>query len=191
VLLTLDSPHTYAQWSDCLDELVHGLEDEAGLQRMARGNLSWTGAVAAMFSERLMNEFNRRLTLCSERLTRDMGFIRDEGAVVRAILNARKSLHFLYRLAQIPAFPETLRTHLTDELHKFAARSQNSLEDTAKADRSGRLTVLLRHNSLLRYDVLTIPIENALIKTETYPSPSSAVSPAATNLGMRRRNILT
>lgn len=158
---------------------------------MARGSLSWTGGVAAMFSERLMKEFNRRLTLCSEHLTRDLRFIHDEGAVVRAILNARQSLHFLYRLAQMPAFPATLQTHLTDELHKFAARSQNSLEDTAKADRSGRLTVLLRHNSLLRYEVLTAPRANAPTKTATYPSLSSATSPAATNLGMRRRNILT
>lgn len=189
--LPLDAPQTYAQWSDCLDDLVCGLQDEACLQRMARGSLSWTGGVAPLFSARLMTEFNRRLTLCSEHLTRDLRSIHDESAVVRAILNARQSLHFLHRLAQTSRFPASLQTHLADELHKFATRSQSSLEDTAKADRSGRLTVLLRHNSLLRYDVLTAPTEGASGKPAAHTGLAAVPGTTATNPSMRRRNILT
>ena len=91
------------------------------------------------------------------------------------------------RLAQVEIFPDTLRSHLTDEVRKFAQRAQQSMEDSAKGDRSGRLLVLLRNNPLPRYEPAT-------------PDPSAEV-PAAkavmvsaqaplTQAGVRRRNII-
>ena len=125
--------------------------------------------------------------------------IRDRNQVVRAILNARYALHFLHRLAQLASFPETLRTHLADEVKKFAQRAQDSLENSAKADRSGRLAVLLRNNTLLRYDALSDPVLSVGtgaagfgrgVAASSTPPPS-AVAPAAAPSGLRRRNILT
>lgn len=189
--LPFEGPITYAQWSDCLDDLVRGLDDEACLQRMRQGSLSWTGGVATLFSERLMKEFNRRLTVCSEHLSRDLRLMNEESAVVRAILNARQKLHFLFRLTRMPAFPDSLQTHLRDELRKFAVRSQNSLEDTGKADLSGRLTVLLRNNTLMRYEDLNTPGVTAPSKPMVNTGKCLVSSPTASSLGLRRRNILT
>ena len=134
-------PQTYAQWSDCLDRLASGLEDDACLAQMARGTLAWSGGVGPLFAQRLADEFNARLTRCSERLTRDLRAGADEASVVRAIVNARQSLFFLHRLAQLPAFAETLRSHLVREVRGFAERSQQSLEDSARADRSVNMDV--------------------------------------------------
>ena len=182
-----EGPSTYAQWSQCLDRLAAGTQDEDCLAGMARGQLSWSGGVGPLFAQRLADEFNARLARCSAHLTRDLRHGADEGAVVRAILNARQSLFFLHRLTLVPAFAESLRTHLRDELHKFAERSQKSLEDSAKADRSGRLRLLLQNNNLLRYDTLPAPapVPSAQAGT-TQGQPASA----PTVSGARRRNIL-
>lgn len=176
-----EGPRTYAQWSQCLDRLASGTQDEACLCEMGQGELSWSGGVGPLFAQRLADEFNARLTRCSEHLTRDLRAGADEGSVVRAILNARQSLFFLHRLAGVPVFADTLRTHLASEVRKFAERSQKSLEDSAQTDRSGRLRLLLQNNNLLRYDTLT----PAALSTPTSAAPAGA--PPA---GTRRRNIL-
>ncbi|WP_445287090.1 hypothetical protein [Variovorax atrisoli] len=184
MLVPPEGPRTYAQWSECLDRLAAGTQDEACLAHMGGGELSWSGGVGPLFAQRLADEFNARLTRCSEHLTRDLRMSADEGCVVRAILNARQSLFFLHRLAQLPVFAETLRAHLTSEVRKFAERSQKSLEDSAQADRSGRLRLLLQNNNLLRYDALA---------ASGVAAPSVQASSARTDVpssGTRRRNIL-
>ncbi|MDQ8032444.1 MAG: hypothetical protein REJ50_10545, partial [Bordetella sp.] len=118
-------------------------------------------------------------------LTRDLRIGADESLVVRAILNARKSMAFLHRLSQVESFPPQLRAHLSDELRKFAQRSQDSLEDSARADRSGRLLVLLRNNNLLRYE----STEMAPAVSAPAPAVASAPVPAAPG-GARRRSII-
>lgn len=191
-------PRTYAQWSACLDVLSAGTQDEACLELMRRGDLAWTGGVATLFSQRLADEFNARLSRCSDWLTRDLRQGVDESLIVRAILNARKGLHFLHRLAMLDVFPETLRTHLSDEVRKFAQRSQQSLEDSAKTDRSGRLLVLLRNNTLLRYELRAEPASASHQAAATpTPTPTQSSAPlgsdvtTSTSSGSRRRNILS
>lgn len=184
-------PRTYAQWSACLDVLSAGTQDEACLDVMRRGDLAWSGGVATLFSQRLADEFNARLSRCSDWLTRDLRQGADESLIVRAVLNARQGLHFLHRLAMLEVFPDTLRTHLSDEVRKFAQRSQQSLEDSAKTDRSGRLLVLLRNNTLLRYEMLAEPISARQPAPTTMPSSSGASVIAPASSGLRRRNILS
>jgi len=182
---SIEAPRSYAQWSACLERLAQGLQDEACLSSMRAGELHASGGVVTMFSQRLVAEFNERLTRCSEHLTRDLRIGADESLVVRAILNARKSMAFLHRLSQVESFPPQLRAHLSDELRKFAQRSQDSLEDSARADRSGRLLVLLRNNNLLRYE----STEMAPAVSAPAPAVASAPVPAAPG-GARRRSII-
>lgn len=186
--MPIGAPRSYAQWSACLDRLSEGLHDDACLEAMRAGDLSASGGVVTLFSQRLADEFNARLRRCSEHLTRDLRTGGEESQIVRAILNARKQLAFLHRLAQVEIFPATLRTHLTDELRKFAQRAQQSLEDSAKTDRSGRLLVLLRNNPLVRYEPVATGSPDA---TPAMGSPAAATAlPAVTHAGARRRNII-
>lgn len=182
---------TYAQWSECLDRLAQGLEDEQCLARMARGQLAWGTGVGPLFVKRLSEELQRRLTACAERMTRDLRSSAAEAQVVRAILQARSQLFFLHRLCQLPALTETARTQLTDEVKRFAERSQQSLLDSAQADRSGRLASVLRHTPLTRYDApgpepTGTPAAPAISAT---PPSTSAAAPG--DLPVRRRNILS
>lgn len=185
----IEPPRSYAQWSACLDRLSEGVCDEACLDAMRAGDLTASGGVVTLFSQRLVDEFNARLTRCSEHLTRDLRLGGEESLIVRAILNARKQLTFLHRLAQVENFPVTLRTHLADEVRRFAQRAQQSLEDSAKADRSGRLPILLRNNPLVRYDT-AVPGASAPAAAMPGMAASAPAQPSITQAGARRRNII-
>jgi len=179
-------PHSYAEWSAWLDRLARGDDDQHCLQQLRQGQLSWTGGVAPLFAQRLGDEIQRRLGQCAERLTRNLRLGADESLVVRALLQARHDLGFIHQLCQLPAVPETTRSQLGAEVRKFAERSQQSLLDTAQADRSGRLASLLRHNALTRY--ATEPPSTPAAA----PASSAPISPAAPgHAAARRRNILS
>jgi hypothetical protein len=145
-------PTTYSEWSDCVDAFEGSEHDEDVVVAMSRGKLNWNSGVATLFSERISDAFNLRLKRCADRMERDFKTGGDETTVVRALLDTRRTLTLLHRVATIPSFPETLREHLAGEIRRYAERTQQSLEDSAKHDRSGRLASLMRNNSLLRYE---------------------------------------
>ncbi|WP_027014487.1 hypothetical protein [Comamonas composti] len=176
------APATYAQWSECLDLLAQGLHDEECLARMGSGQLVWTAGVAPLFAQRLSEELQRRLGLCADRLTRDLRTGSSEQNVVKAILQARAQLFFLQRLCQLPMLPAPVKEQLLDEVQRFAERSQNSLLDSARADRSGRLASVLRNNPLTRYQDQPLAAAPAAASAPAAAAPIGAPG--------RRRNIL-
>lgn len=181
-------PQSYAQWSHCLDALAQGDNDEACLQQLKAGTLEWTGGVAPMFAKRVSEEIQRRLQQCSERLSRDLQRGAQESLIVRAVLQARAQLGFVHQLCQLPVLPASTQQHLLDEIRRFAERSQQSLEDTAKADRSGQLATLLRNNPLTRYANSAIDAASAgSIRAPDDPGTSASPTPGIPG---RKRNIL-
>lgn len=176
------APASYAQWSQCLDALSRGDDDEANLRALYAGALHWSAGVAPLFVQRLADEVQRRLNLCADRLQRDLRLGAHEALIVRAIISARAQLAFLHRLCLLPALPEATRQQLASEVRKFAERSQQSLETTARTDRSGQLETLLRSNPLTRYaqDDAAVPPQPAP------PMQVSLLAPAP----VRKRNIL-
>lgn len=181
----MKTPASYSEWSNCVEELEGGLNDEAVIQSMANGSLSWTSGVADLFSERISCAFNTRLRRCADRMARDLSQGADETILVRSLLDVRRTLFFLRRVGELPAFPQTLRDHLCSEIKRYAERAQRSLEDSAKHDRSGRLISLIRHNSLLAYEE----------SSNTHDPAKSAplmpdVSEARDSIPPRRRKIL-
>lgn len=161
-------PTTYSEWSYCVEIFEAGEQDDEVILAMSRGTLHWNSRVIELFSERISGAFNTRLKRCADRMERDLKSGGDETTVVRAMLETRRTLTLLHRVATIPSFPKMLREHLTGEIRKYAERAQQSLEDSAKHDRSGRLVSLIRSNSLLRYE----PIPE--LATSTTPAPKSA-----------------
>lgn len=174
-------PTAYAEWSDCLERLAQGLDDEQVIALMAAGTLDWSAGVATLFSTRISEVFSIRLQRCADRLTRDLQHGMDETVLVRALLNARQTLSLLLRVASLSGFPERLRIHLRQELDRHAGQTQDSLERSAAQDRSGRLVSLIRHNSLRRFDAAPP------IPTSPACPPVAAVAPG----GSRKRLFLT
>ena len=175
----MSAPCTYAQWSDTLDRFDAGLEDGSVVDDIVGGTLEWTSGVAPRFSERIHDSFQTRLQRCSDRLTRGLAVSSDHGNVLMALLDARRTLSLLHRMANATVFPEVLREHLEASVHRYAEQVQRCLEESARSDSSGRLSSLVRHHNLLRYDQLDFA------QLEAPEQPNSA-----NNTIIRHRTIL-
>jgi hypothetical protein len=146
---------------------------------MQEGELHWTSGVAEQFAARIQAVFDARLGACSDKLNADLSRGSDEATVVHAMNDTRRSLALLWRVANLPPFPEMLQDHLKKLVRQFAQNAQQSLEQSADADRQGFLLRTVRHHSLLRFE-------------ESSPSQERArVSDGAMGVVGRRRNILT
>ncbi len=150
-MATMTPPDTYASWSSCLEVFANANEDEAVMLAMNAGSLSWTGGVAPLFAERVSGVLNQRLTRIANEISRDLKFAANHGALSNALLNARNKLALLHRFCLCAPFPKDLADLLQSQVRKYAEQAQQSLESSARADRSGQLATILRHNSLLRY----------------------------------------
>ncbi|HEX2206392.1 MAG TPA: hypothetical protein VHG93_01815 [Longimicrobium sp.] len=127
-------PRQYAEWAAALDRFAGG--DDACIDAMERGTLEWTAVVAERFTQRLHDAFSARLRDAQRRLGRQLDAARgDEARLAQALIGARHLLAPLARVTRLAALPEPLRTHLVGELARMASTTQQSLEQSARADR--------------------------------------------------------
>ena len=69
-----------------------------------------------------------------------------EGAIVQALLALRKELAFLVQAMDIPALPEEYRKQYIQLVSDQAKNVQASLEDSARRDRSGKMSSIVRNH---------------------------------------------
>lgn len=144
-----NAPHTYAEWVPLIE--CFGAGDDSVLERMRAGTIEWTNIVAERWTLRLSEALSARLKQVSKQL--QLAFDRAAGdtfAISRAMLGARRSLRPLHAATSLPCLPENVRAHLTDELRRFVAETQNGLETGAKRIRhdDGHVLKALRDNPL-------------------------------------------
>lgn len=145
----MNVPQSYSDWTRCLDEIKQGLNDEAALSAMEKGVLSWSSGVTERFSMQLFDVINCRLDNASKRLQRNLDMARgNETAIVSALMGIKRELNFLKRLATLPPIPEDKRDYFSRQIIESAKNFQQSLENSAKNDRSGRLGSLFRNNRI-------------------------------------------
>lgn len=178
-------PDTYASWSSCLELFEGANQDEAVMQAMNAGSLSWTGGVAPLFAERVSGVVNQRLTCIAKDISRDLKFAGNHGLLTNALLNARNKLAVLYRFSLCAPFPKELSELVQTLVRNYAEQAQQSLEDSARADRSGQLGYILRNNSLLRYAE-----QAANMPSSASPVAGQENSPMVSTGARRRRTIL-
>lgn len=140
-------PHTYAEWSGILDQLKEKRDDETLLQVMQEGTIEWQTGVAERFSKKLIAVVNYRLNAATDRFQRDISHAQgQERVIVQALLALRRELSFLSRVINLPALPEKDREQYHQLVISQANSIQKSLEDSARKDRSGKLSSLVRNN---------------------------------------------
>ena len=71
-----------------------------------------------------------------------------EGAIVQALLALRKELSFLVKAIDLPVIPEKDRAQYCNLVREQADQIQTSLEDSAKKDRSGKLSSIVRNHKV-------------------------------------------
>ena len=137
-------PKTYADWTVLLTLFKERGHDEEVLAAMQEGSLSWQSGVAERFTAQLMNAVEVRLGAASEVFSRSMQHARDERETIAALLGLRRTLSFLLRAVDLPALPKEQRAALCKMVAEHAERMQESLLDTARSDRTGRMMSIVR-----------------------------------------------
>ena len=143
----MQAPHTYAEWVKVLDLFRARQDDREVLAAMQQGSLEWQSGVADRFSKRLVDAVNARMNTASDKFQRDMSNARGaEGAIVQALHSLRKEMALLAQAVDIPSLPEEYRRQYVQLVLDQANHMQDSLEDSAKKDRSGKLSGIVRNH---------------------------------------------
>lgn len=142
-------PQTYAEWASVFEMLKEKRDDEAVLQAMLQGTVSWQSGVAERFSKRLIDVVNYRMNGAVDKFEKEMSRSRgQESSIVQALLALRKELCFLSKAIRLPALPEKDRQRYGQLVLDQANKIQRSLEDSAKGDRSGKLSSIVRNHKV-------------------------------------------
>lgn len=149
----MNKPTTYAEWVNCFEQFKAGMKDEETVLLMEQGQTEWTKGVADRLTQQLYETIDYRLRRSSDQLQKELNTCNgNETELVKAILSARKRLAVLKRIAHLPAFPEQVRETMWNLLHDYAKSTQQSLEDSAVTDRTGRIRSLIRNNPITQFD---------------------------------------
>ncbi len=142
-------PHTYSEWVAVLDMLKNKTDDPEVLEAMQKGTVEWQSGVAERFSKKLIDSVNYRMNNATDRFQREMSRSQgQERVIVQALLALRKELSFLAKAINLPALPDKDRDHYHQLVISQADSIQKSLEDSAKSDRSGKLSSIVRNNKV-------------------------------------------
>ncbi len=146
-------PENYADWMQVLQAAQESDadEDEDVLRVCQEGKLSWQTGVAERFTQHLLDTVNARLDRATDTFQKQMGRAGgQESAVIQAILQLRKELRFLMRFVDIPAIPEENRKQYRQLVKEQADKIQDSLVASARGDRSGKLSSIVRNHPVNR-----------------------------------------
>ena len=137
-------PNTYAQWAALLTTFAAGTADEEAVHAMRAGTLVWQSSVAERFTQRLLDALNTRIQKDSDTFSRDLARASAEQDTIAALLAQRRRFRTLYAAADLPALPAATRKETIAAVQTAADRTQESLEASAKTDRTGRMSALVR-----------------------------------------------
>lgn len=145
----IQTPHTYSEWNAVLDMLRDRQDDAAVLAAMQQGTLAWQSGVAERFAKKLVDTINARMNVATDKFQKSMSRSGgQEGAIVQALLALRKELSFLVKAIDLPVIPEKDRAQYCNLVREQADQIQTSLEDSAKKDRSGKLSSIVRNHKV-------------------------------------------
>lgn len=145
----IPAPHTYAEWVSVLTVFKNKTNDEEALKAMKAGTLEWQSGVAERFSAKLIDAVNARMNAASDKFQKDLSRSRgQEGAIIQALLALRKEMSFLEQAIDLPVLPEKVRQHYLNLVKEQADTMQKSLEDSARNDRSGKLSSIVRNHKV-------------------------------------------
>ncbi|MCD7784755.1 MAG: hypothetical protein LUH18_04135 [Oscillospiraceae bacterium] len=143
----MTAPHTYAEWSAILDKFKDRIDDDETVEAMQKGTIEWQTGVAERFTKKLADTVNYRMNSATDRFQRDISRSHgQEGAIVQALLSIRKELRLLLNAVSLPAIPEDYRKRYRQLIIDHANEIQSNLENSARSDRTGKLSSVIRNN---------------------------------------------
>ena len=146
-MYNMKPPSTYSEWVSLLDNLREKTDDEVVLDCMKKGTIVWQSGVAERFAQKLIDTVNYRMNVASDKFQKEMNRAKgQESSIVRALLALRREMKYLSEVVNIDAIPAKNREQYRQLVIQQANSMQRSLEDSAKRDRSGKLSSIVRNN---------------------------------------------
>jgi hypothetical protein len=142
-------PSTYAEWAELLDLLKGKMNDADVLPALKQGTLAWQTGVAERFAQKLIDTINARMNAATDKFQKDLSRGNgQESVVVQAILALRREMAFLHTAIDLPVIPEADRAQYCALVREKADSMQQSLEESARKDRSGKMSSIIRNQKV-------------------------------------------
>lgn len=142
----MNSPTSYAEWCTLMDTITKDFRDESYIDLIRGGSISWTSGVAERFIVIVTDMIRNRVNAAQDKYQVQIKNARDNiGAVISALQTLKKEYSYDYAMVNALPIPEQYRKQLLKMIQDHADQTQQSLETSAKADRTGHLSVLVRN----------------------------------------------
>ena len=145
------TPHTYADWMEIISELRLRNNDKEVLLAMQQGSIEWQTGVAERFTQKLWDCVHERINIATDKFDADAKHWKGEHDIIQSILNLRRELAYLSQVVNIPSIPEKFREMYNKSMSDIISKQQNSLEESAKKDRSGKMLSIVRNHKLTAF----------------------------------------
>ena len=149
----MKKPENYLEWSSFFDEASNAPMNEEFIDLAAAGSISWSSGVAERFIRSASEMIRKRVNRAQDAYQRQMKNAGGStGTLTMALKSLSKEYRFVYQLAKALPIPDNYRDQLADSIRSQAEQTQQSLMDSAKADRTGHLMSIVRNTRLDRLD---------------------------------------
>ena len=146
---TINPPRIYSEWAEILDMLKSKTDDVAVLSALQQGTIEWQSGVAERFASKLIDTINSRMNAATDKFQKDLNNARGhEGSVIQALLALRKEMAFLAQAINLPVIPINDRNKYQQLVLQQADNIQKSLEDSAKNDRTGKMSSIIKNHKI-------------------------------------------
>lgn len=145
----IQAPSTYAEWVVVLKKLKEKENDKEVLEAMKKGQLVWQPGVAQRFTQKLLEAIKARMNAAVDKFSLEIGRSNNqEGPVVQCLIALRREMQFLLDVVDLPCIPDDRKKDIRDAVIQQVNTMQNSIEDSARGDRSGRTLSIVRNHKI-------------------------------------------
>lgn len=138
-------PVNYAEWCKLFDEIEKNARNEDYLNIIRSGKISWTSGVAERFiqsfSKLIQSRVNKAQDVYQRQMKNSMG---REAGIVSALKSLKSEYSYLYHLGLALPIPDEYKNQITQMVQDQADYSHQSLTDSAKSDRTGKLAAIVK-----------------------------------------------
>lgn len=146
-------PINYLEWCNLFDEITNSPRDEEYIEAIKRGVISWTSGVAERYIKAASEMIRKRVNSAHDRYQRQMKNAQGLNSNISNALSAlNKEYRYVYSIAKALPIPEEYREQIAKSVKDQANQTQASLEDSAKADRSGHLLSMVKNAHVNRIE---------------------------------------
>lgn len=138
-------PSSYSEWHTLMDEISSAPRNNDYIQMVRMGTVSWTSGVAERFIQTVSNTIRNRINTAQDVYQRQIKNSKGgDMAVANALSVLTKEYRYLYQLSAALPIPFEYVEQMKKIIQDQANQTYDSLMDSAKADRTGKLASIVR-----------------------------------------------